>query len=253
MGQKVSPVSLREFINKVTDSRWIANKKTYAKLLAEDVKIRKFVENWKLSDSSSKADDKSKVKKIMTLKKAGLAKVVIERVGAKLVVTIHSSRPGIIIGKEGADITKLREDIRKLVGTDKVVVNVSEVRKPDLNAQLVAQSIAKQIEDRVAFKRAMKKAVQNASRAGAQGIKVMCSGRLNGAEIARSEQIREGRIPLHTLRADIDYASIQAKTTYGVVGVKVWIYTGDVVNKEKLASEMARPAEYAGSSEKKRK
>ncbi len=233
MGQKVSPISLREFINKVTDSRWIAGKRDYAGLLAEDIKIRKFIER--------------------KLKKAGLAKVVIERFAKKVVVTVHTSRPGMIIGKNGADIEALRNDIKKLVKNDQVVVNIYEVRRPDLNAQLVAQSIAQQIEGRVSFKRAMKKAVQNAVKAGAQGIKVMCSGRLNGAEIARSEQIREGRIPLHTLRADIDYASIQAKTTYGVIGVKVWIYTGDVVNKEKLASEMARPAEYAGSSERKSK
>ena len=231
MGQKVSPISLREFINKVTDSRWIAGKKDYANLLAEDIKIRKFIEK--------------------KLKKAGLAKIVIERFAKKVVVTIHTSRPGMIIGKNGADIEALRNDIKKLVKNDQVVVNIYEVRRPDLNAQLVAQSIAQQIEGRVSFKRAMKKAVQNALKAGAQGVKVMCSGRLNGAEIARSEQLREGRIPLHTLRADIDYASIQAKTTYGVIGVKVWIYTGDVVNKEKLASEMARPAEYDGSSEKK--
>ena len=233
MGQKVSPISLREFINKITDSRWIAGKKDYANLLAEDIKIREFAEK--------------------KLKKAGLAKVVIERFAKKVVVTIHTSRPGMIIGKGGADIETLRNDIKKLVKNDQVVVNIYEVRRPDLNAQLVALNIAQQIEGRVSFKRAMKKAVQNASKAGAQGIKVMCSGRLNGAEIARSEQIREGRIPLHTLRADIDYASIQAKTTYGVIGVKVWIYTGDVVNKEKLASEMARPTEYAGSSERRSK
>lgn len=233
MGQKVSPISLREFINKITDSRWMAGKKDYANLLAEDIKIRKFIEK--------------------KLKKAGLAKVVIERFAKKVVVTIHTSRPGMIIGKNGADIETLRNDIKKLVKNDQVVVNIYEVRRPDLNAQLVAQNIAQQIEGRVSFKRAMKKAVQNAQKAGAQGIKVMCSGRLNGAEIARSEQIREGRIPLHTLRADIDYASIQAKTTYGVIGVKVWIYTGDVVNKEKLASEMACPTEYAGSSEKRNK
>ena len=233
MGQKVSPISLREFINKITDSRWIAGKKDYANLLAEDVKIRKFVEK--------------------KLKKAGLAKIVIERFAKKVVVTIHTSRPGMIIGKNGADIETLRNDIKKLVKNDQVVVNIYEVRRPDLNAQLVAQNIAQQIEGRVSFKRAMKKAVQNAQKAGAQGIKVMCSGRLNGAEIARSEQIREGRIPLHTLRADIDYAAIQAKTTYGVVGVKVWIYKGEVVNKEKLASEMARPAEYAGTSDRRTK
>ncbi|MCL1892370.1 MAG: 30S ribosomal protein S3 [Alphaproteobacteria bacterium] len=231
MGQKVSPISLREFINKITDSRWIAGKRDYAALLAEDVKIRKFVEK--------------------KLKKAGLAKVVIERFAKKVVVTIHTSRPGMIIGKNGADIETLRNEIKRLTKNDQVVVNIYEVRRPDLNAMLVAQNIAQQIEGRVSFKRAMKKAIQNAQKAGALGIKVMCAGRLNGAEIARTEQIREGRIPLHTLRADIDYASIQAKTTYGVIGVKVWIYTGDVVNKEKLAHERARPTEYAGSSENK--
>ncbi len=231
MGQKVSPISLREFINKITDSRWIAGKKEYADLLAEDIKIRNFINK--------------------KLKKAGLAKIVIERFAKKVVVTIHSSRPGMIIGKNGNDIETLRNDVKKLVKNDQVIVNIYEIRRADLNAELVAQSIAQQIESRVSFKRAMKKAVQNTTKAGALGIKVMCSGRLNGAEIARSEKIREGRIPLHTLRSDIDYASIQAKTTYGVIGVKVWIYTGDVVNKEKLAMEMARPTEYAGSSEKK--
>ena len=231
MGQKVSPISFREFINKITDSRWIAGKGDYAELLAEDIKIRRFVEK--------------------KLKKAGLAKVVIERFAKKVVVTIHTSRPGMIIGKNGADIEALRSEIKRMTKNDQVVVNIFEVRRPDLNAQLVAQNIAQQIEGRVSFKRAMKKAIQNAQKAGALGIKVMASGRLNGAEIARSEQIREGRIPLHTLRADIDYASIQAKTTYGVIGIKVWIYTGDVVNKEKLANERARPTEYAGTSEKK--
>ncbi len=226
MGQKVSPISLREFINKITDSRWIAGKKDYANLLAEDIQIRKFIEK--------------------KLKKAGLAKVVIERFAKKVVVTIHTSRPGMIIGKNGADIETLRNDIKKLVKNDQVVVNIYEVRRPDLNAQLVAQSIAQQIEGRVSFKRAMKKAVQNAQKAGAQGIKVMCSGRLNGAEIARSEQIREGRIPLHTLRADIDYASIQAKTTYGVIGVKVWIYKGEV-----LKGDVAKARAMAERTEKK--
>jgi len=233
MGQKVSPILFRESINKVPDSRWIAGKESYANLLSEDIKIRKFVEK--------------------KLKKAGLAKVVIERFAKKVVVTVHTSRPGMIIGKNGGDIETLRNDIKKLVKNDQVVVNIYEVRRPDLNAELVGQGIAQQIENRVSFKRAMKRAVQNAQKAGALGIKVMCSGRLNGAEIARSEQIREGRIPLHTLRADIDYSSIQARTTYGVIGVKVWIYTGDVVNRDKLAAEMARPKEYAGSSERKGK
>ncbi|MCL2538578.1 MAG: 30S ribosomal protein S3 [Alphaproteobacteria bacterium] len=231
MGQKVSPISQRLGINKTADSRWMASKKDYPALLLEDVKIRAFLEK--------------------KLAKAGLAKVVIERFAKKIVVTIHTSRPGMIIGKNGADIETLRNAIKKLVKNDQVVVNIYEVRRPDLNAQLTAKGIAQQIEGRVSFKRAMKKAVQNTIKAGAKGIKIMVGGRLNGAEIARSEQIREGQIPLHTLRADIDYASVQAKTTYGVIGVKVWIYTGDVVNKDKLASELARPTEYAGSTERK--
>ncbi|MDR1207473.1 MAG: 30S ribosomal protein S3 [Rickettsiales bacterium] len=230
MGQKVSPVSLREFINKTPDSRWMASKRDYPALLLEDVKIRQFLEK--------------------KLAKSGLAKVVVERFAKKVVVTIHTSRPGMIIGKNGADIEALRNAIKKLVQNDQVVVNIYEVRRPDVNAMLTAKSIAQQIEGRVSFKRAMKKAVQNSLKAGAKGIKVMCGGRLNGAEIARTEQIREGQIPLHTLRADIDYASIQAKTTYGVIGVKVWIYTGDVVNKDKMAAELARPTEFAGSTEK---
>jgi small subunit ribosomal protein S3 len=230
MGQKVSPVSQREFINKTPDSRWIAGAREYPVLIAEDYKIRTFLEK--------------------KLAKAGLARVIIERFAKKLVVTIHTSRPGMIIGKNGSDIEALRNAIKKLVKNDQVVVNIFEVRKPDLDAQLVAKNIAQQIESRVSFKRAMKKAQQNAEKAGAKGIKITCGGRLNGAEIARSESIREGQIPLHTLRADIDYASVQAKTTYGVIGVKVWIYTGDVVNKEKMAAELARPTEFAASSEK---
>jgi len=231
MGQKVSPVSLREFINKTPDSRWIAGKRDYAVLLLEDYKIRKFLEK--------------------KLARAGLAKVIIERFAKKVVVTVHTSRPGMIIGKNGADIETLRTAIKKLVKNDQVVVNIFEVRRPDINATLVGKGIAQQIEGRVSFKRAMKKAVQNAMKSGAKGIKVMVGGRLNGAEIARSEQVREGQIPLHTLRADIDYASVQAKTTYGIIGIKVWIYTGDVVNKDKLASELARPTEFAGSTERK--
>lgn len=231
MGQKVSPVSLREFINKTPDSRWIAKKRDYPTLLAEDLRIRALLEK--------------------KLAKAGLAKVIIERFAKKIVVTIHTSRPGMIIGKNGADIEALRNAIKKLTANDQVVVNIFEVRRPDLNAMLTAKSIAQQIEGRVSFKRAMKKAIQNAEKAGAKGIKVMVSGRLNGAEIARTEQAHEGQIPLHTLRADIDYASIQSKTTYGVVGVKVWIYTGDVVNKEKMAAELSRPTEYAGTTERK--
>jgi small subunit ribosomal protein S3 len=230
MGQKVSPVSFREFINKTPDSRWIASKKDYPALVAEDEKVRGFVEK--------------------KLAKAGLARVIIERFAKKLVVTIHTSRPGMIIGKNGSDIEALRNAIKKLVKNEQVVVNIFEVRKPDLNAQLVAKNIAQQIEGRVSFKRAMKKAIQSAEKSGAKGIKIICGGRLNGAEIARNESMRDGQIPLHTLRADIDYASVQAKTTYGIIGVKVWVYTGDVVNREKMAAELSRPAEYAGSSER---
>ncbi len=230
MGHKISPIIQRIMINRTPDSRWMASKKDYSTLLIEDHKIREFLEK--------------------KLKKAGLSKVVIERLAKKLVVTVHTSRPGVIIGKAGADIEALRNDIKKLTKNDNVVVNIVEVRRADLSAVLVAKSIAQQIEGRVSFKRAMKKAVQNAMRAGAKGIKVQCGGRLNGAEIARSEAMREGRIPLHTLRADIDYASIQARTTYGVIGVKVWIYTGDVVNEEKMARELSAPREIAASSEK---
>ncbi|MDR0319231.1 MAG: 30S ribosomal protein S3 [Rickettsiales bacterium] len=228
MGQKVSPIANRLMINKTSDSRWTASKKNYAAFLMEDYKIRAFLEK--------------------KLEKAGLAKVVIERLAKKLVITIHSSRPGIIIGKNGADIEALRNGIKKLVNNDNVIVNIVEVRKADINATLVGKSIAQQIEGRVSFKRAMKKAMQNAEKAGAKGIKITVSGRLNGAEIAREESMREGRIPLHTLRADIDYASVQAKTTYGIIGVKVWVYTGDVVNEEKLANEMSGPREFAATA-----
>lgn len=230
MGQKVSPIAFRGYVNKTPDSQWIASKKNYPALLLEDKKIRDYIEK--------------------KLAKAGVAKVVIERFAKKLVVTIHTSRPGMIIGKNGADIETLRRAVNKLVKTDQVVVNIFEVRKPDGNAQLVGKSIAQQIESRVSFKRAMKKAMQNAIKSGVIGIKITCGGRLNGAEIARSESMREGRIPLHTLRADIDYASVQAKTTYGVIGVKVWIYNGDVANKQKMAEALTRPTEYAGSSER---
>jgi len=228
MGQKVSPIANRLMINKTSDSRWTASKKDYAVWLLEDYKIRAFLEK--------------------KLEKAGLAKVVIERLAKKVVITIHSSRPGVIIGKNGADIEALRNEIRRLVKNDSIIVNIVEVRKADLNATLVAKSIAQQIEGRVSFKRAMKKAMQNAEKSGAGGIKITVSGRLNGAEIARDESMREGRIPLHTLRADIDYASVQAKTTYGVIGVKVWIYTGDVKNEEKLAREMSAPKEFAATA-----
>lgn len=215
MGQKVNPVGLRLTVNKTWDSRWFADKNYSAQLL-EDLKIREYVEK--------------------ELKKASISKVIIERVAKKVNVIIFSSQPGMIIGKKGADIDNLKKALTKLAKTE-VSVNIMEVRKPDVDAVICAKSIATQIERRISFKKAMKKAVQNALRSGAKGIRVSCSGRLNGAEIAREEWYREGRVPLHTLRANIDYGYARAETTYGVIGVRVWIYKGDVVNKELLASD----------------
>ncbi len=215
MGQKVNPVGLRLNINRTWDSRWFADKNYSAQLL-DDLKIRNYVEK--------------------TLKKANISKVIIERVAKKVNVIIFSSQPGMIIGKKGADIDNLKKTLTKLAKTE-VSVNIMEVRKPDVDAVICAKSIATQIERRISFKKAMKKAVQNALRSGAKGIRVSCAGRLNGAEIAREEWYREGRVPLHTLRADIDYGYARAETTYGVIGVRVWIYKGDVVSKELLASD----------------
>ena len=215
MGQKVNPVGLRLTVNKTWDSRWFADKNYSAQLL-EDLKIREYVEK--------------------ELKKASISKVIIERVAKKVNVIIFSSQPGMIIGKKGADIDNLKKALTKLAKTE-VSVNIMEVRKADVDAVICAKSIATQIERRISFKKAMKKAVQNALRSGAKGIRVSCSGRLNGAEIAREEWYREGRVPLHTLRANIDYGYARAETTYGVIGVRVWIYKGDVVNKELLASD----------------
>lgn len=215
MGQKVNPVGLRLNINRTWDSRWFADK-TYSAQLLEDLKIRAYVEK--------------------TLKKASVSKVIIERIAKKVNVIIFSSQPGMIIGKKGADIDNLKKTLSKLAKTE-VSVNIMEVRKPDIDAVICAKSIATQIERRISFKKAMKKAVQNALRSGAKGIRVSCAGRLNGAEIAREEWYREGRVPLHTLRADIDYGYARAETTYGVIGVRVWIYKGDVVSKELLASD----------------
>ena len=215
MGQKVNPVGLRLTVNKTWDSRWFADKNYSAQLL-EDLKIREYVEK--------------------ELKKASISKVIIERVAKKVNVIIFSSQPGMIIGKKGADIDNLKKALTKLAKTE-VSVNIMEVRKPDVDAVICAKSIETQIERRIYFKKAMKKAVQNALRSGAKGIRVSCSGRLNGAEIAREEWYREGRVPLHTLRANIDYGYARAETTYGVIGVRVWIYKGDVVNKELLASD----------------
>lgn len=210
MGQKVNPISLRLGINKTWDSRWFSEK-DYADQLHQDLKIRKYVKD--------------------NLQQAGVAKVVIERAAKKARVNIHTARPGVLIGKKGADIERHRTNLVKLAGVD-VTVNIIEVRKPELDATLIADGIAQQIERRVSFRRAMKRAMQSAMRLGAQGIRVNCSGRLGGAEIARMEWYREGRVPLHTFRSDIDYGQGVAKTTYGTCGIKVWVYKGEIMEND---------------------
>lgn len=219
MGQKVNPIGLRLGIIREADSRWYAGKE-YAKFLIEDIKIRDFVKK--------------------NYSRAGIARVMIERPAKKPVVTIHSSRPGVLIGKKGADIGKLKSQLVGLVKED-VVVNIQEVRKVDTDAVLVAQSIAQQIEGRVSYRRAMKKAMSNSLRAGAEGIRVLVSGRLAGAEIARNEQYREGRVPLHTLRADVDYGTAEAATTYGIIGVKVWIFRGEILSEDEMIEKGGDP------------
>ena len=216
MGQKINPVGLRLGINRTWDSRWYANTGEYGKLLHEDVKIREFLNE--------------------ELKQAAISKIVIERPHKKCRVTIHSARPGIVIGKKGADIEKLRKTVGKLTDSE-VHINIVEVRKPEIDANLVAASIAQQLERRVAFRRAMKRSVQSAMRLGAEGIRINASGRLGGAEIARLEWYREGRVPLHTLRADIDYGTATAHTAYGACGIKVWIFKGEILEHDPMASE----------------
>jgi len=213
MGQKVHPIGLRLGIIKTWDSRWYA-KKNYAALLHEDIKIRAIVKE--------------------RLTHAGVSKIEIERAGQKAKINIHTARPGIIIGKKGAEVDKLKKDLEAMTGKQ-MYINIQEIRRPELEAQLVAENIALQLERRIAFRRAMKKSVTSALRLGAQGIKINCAGRLAGAEIARTEWYREGRVPLHTLRADIQYGFAEAKTTMGQIGVKVWIYKGDVLQIVKPA------------------
>ena len=208
MGQKVNPLGLRLNITRTWDSIWYADKE-YASYLLEDQKIRKFLKK--------------------RLNHAGMSKIVIERTGEKVRAKLFTARPGIVIGKKGAEIEILKKDLEKLVGR-KVTLDIQEVRRPEADAQLVAESIASQLERRVAFRRAMKKAVNSALRFGVQGIKISCSGRLGGAEMSRCEWVREGRVPLHTLRADVDYALAEASTTYGIIGVKVWIFKGEVLS-----------------------
>ena len=211
MGQKVHPIGFRLGIIKTWDSRWYA-KKNYAALLHEDIKIRSIVKE--------------------RLTHAGVSKIEIERAGQKAKTNIHTARPGIIIGKKGAEVDKLKKDLEAMTGKQ-MYINIQEIRRPELEAQLVAENIALQLERRIAFRRAMKKSVTSALRLGAQGIKITCAGRLAGAEIARTEWYREGRVPLHTLRADIQYGFAEAKTTMGQIGVKVWIYKGDVLQQPK--------------------
>lgn len=215
MGQKVNPIGLRLGINRTWDSRWYADK-SYAKNLHEDFKIRSYIEK--------------------NLKQAGISRVIVERPAGKARVTIYAARPGLIIGKKGADIETLR---KKLQGISKseVALNIVEIRKPDIDAKFVAEGVAQQLERRVTFRRAMKRAVQNALRAGAKGIRINCSGRLGGAEIARTEWYREGRVPLHTLRANVDYGTAEANTTYGIIGIKVWIFKGEIMAHDPSAMD----------------
>ena len=216
MGQKVSPVALRLGINRTWDSRWYAEKNEYPKLLMEDRKIRALVNSLKST--------------------AAISKIVIERPHKKCNVTIYSARPGILIGKMGSDIELIKTKIQKITNTD-VSINILEVKKPEIDATLVAESIAQQLERRVAFRRAMKRAVQTALRMGAGGIRINCGGRLGGAEIARTEWYREGRVPLHTLRANVDYGVATAQTTYGAIGIKVWIFKGEILEHDPMAQE----------------
>lgn len=215
MGQKVNPIGLRVGINRTWDSRWFAAR-GYAAKLVQDLKLRDFVRD--------------------SLKAAGISKVIIERAAQNTTVTVYTARPGVIIGKKGADIEKLRRQLSSRAGSD-VALNIVEIRKPEIDAQLVAEGVALQLERRVSFRRAMKRAVQSALRLGAQGIRIAVSGRLGGNDIARTEWYREGRVPLHTLRADLDYGFAEALTTYGIIGVKVWIYKGDIMEHDPLARD----------------
>lgn len=215
MGQKVIPIGLRVGINRGWDSCWYAEGKDYALHLHQDLKIRKYVNE--------------------LLRFQGISKVVVERSASKVRVLIHTSRPGIIIGKKGSDIEKIKNKLSEIAKAD-VSLNIVEVRKPEADSKIVAEAVAQQLEKRVSFRRAMKRAMQSAMRLGAKGIRINCSGRLGGAEIARIEWYREGRVPLHTLRADIDYGTAEANTTYGVIGIKVWIYKGDIYTNEEEAA-----------------
>src|SRR5262245_40873574 len=223
MGQKINPIGFRLGVSRSWGSRWFARGRSFSTMLNEDLKVRDYLRR--------------------KLAHAAVSKVVIERPAKDARITIHSARPGVVIGKKGEDIEILKAELRKLLGVQMVHVNIEEIRKPEIDAQLIADSIAQQLEKRIMFRRAMKRAMQNAMRLGALGIKIMSAGRLNGIEIARTEWYREGRAPLHTLRADIDYGLGEAKTTYGVIGIKVWVYKGEVLGKHQQPSAAAVPAE----------
>ena len=225
MGQKIHPIGFRLSVQKNWSSRWYANSKNFPSLLISDIRVREFLKK-KLSH-------------------AAVSKILIERPAKNAKITIYSARPGIVIGKKGEDIESLRASLQGLIGVP-VHLNIEEVRKPEIDATLIAESIAQQLEKRVMFRRAMKRAMQNAMRLGAQGIKIMSSGRLNGIEIARTEWYREGRVPLHTLRADIDYGVAEAQTTYGIIGIKVWVFKGEVFD-----NKGEQPAVAAAEPEKK--
>jgi small subunit ribosomal protein S3 len=210
MGQKIHPTGFRLALNRNWASRWYANNKHFPAMLLEDVKVREYLKR--------------------KLAHAAVSRVVIERPAKNARITVYSARPGVVIGKKGEDIESLKGELQKMLGVP-VHVNIEEVRKPELDAQLIADSIAQQLQKRIMFRRAMKRAITNAMRLGAQGIKIMSAGRLNGIEIARTEWYREGRVPLHTLRADIDYGFSEAKTTYGVIGIKVWVFKGEVMSR----------------------
>ena len=216
MGQKSNPIGLRLQINRTWDSRWYADGADYNRLLLEDLKIRQYI--------------------IKSLPQAAISKVVIERPAKLCRISIFAARPGVIIGKKGSDIEKLRKTLGAMTSSD-VSLNIVEIRKPEIDAKLVAQGIADQLVRRVAFRRAMKRAMQSAMRLGAEGIKIMCGGRLGGAEIARVEQYREGRVPLHTLRANVDYADAEALTAYGIIGIKVWVFKGEILGHDPMAQD----------------
>ena len=222
MGQKINPIGFRLAVNRNWSSRWYANNRNFAPMLAEDIMVRDFLKR--------------------KLAHASVGRVLIERPAKDARITIFSARPGVVIGKKGEEIEALKAELRRIMGVNQVHVNIEEIRKPEIDAQLIADSIAQQLEKRIMFRRAMKRAMQNAMRLGAQGIKIMSAGRLNGIEIARTEWYREGRVPLHTLRADIDYGFGEAKTTYGVIGIKVWVYKGEIMPKSEAAAIAAGAA-----------